>query len=248
MHSIAMSSPPDFLTISAFIASPTPYCFFLPLTMMLQSSLKKTRYPNAEISEVPSLLVSCNPMTSQPFAAQVLSKVSTWPIPLTPLTAAVRTLNVQNVSSPAETSPWRPCVYCGWTSSPPAAPVAFSQQTPSAFYSVPGVFYPGSCLRSSVLLGAAFPPCLDFSIVDTFAYSRVPPERSSSPRFGPHVFRDGVVPTLLPQARLLPRETISLCWGASPPVDAVGRLALLASTSFRINRCHEGTLIHARTL
>ena len=89
VHSIAMSSPPDFLTISAFTASPTPYYLFLPLTMMLQSPLKKTRHPNAEISEVLSLLVSCNPMTSQPFAAQVLSKESMWPIPLTPLTAAV---------------------------------------------------------------------------------------------------------------------------------------------------------------
>ena len=47
----------------------------------------------------PSLLVPCNPMTSQPFAAQVLSRVSMWPIPLTPLTAAVRTLNVSNVRS-----------------------------------------------------------------------------------------------------------------------------------------------------
>ena len=60
---------------------------------------KKTRYPDAEISKVPSLLVSCNPMTSQPFAAQVLSRVSMWPIPLTLLTTAVRTLNVPNVSS-----------------------------------------------------------------------------------------------------------------------------------------------------
>ena len=44
-------------------------------------------------------MVFCNPITSQPFAAQVLSRVSMWPIPLTPLTAAVRTLNVPNVSS-----------------------------------------------------------------------------------------------------------------------------------------------------
>ena len=58
-----------------------------------------TRYPDAEILEVPSLLVPCNPITSQPFAAQVLSRVSMWPIPLTPLTDVVRTLNVPNVSS-----------------------------------------------------------------------------------------------------------------------------------------------------
>ena len=122
----------------------------------------------------------------------------------------------------------------------------FSEQIPSAFHSVRGVFYPGSCLRSSDVLGAAFPPRLDFSIMDTFAYSRVPSEYSSSPHFGSHVFRGGV-PTLLWQAQL-PRETISLCWGASPPVDVVDRLALLASTSSRINRCHEGTLVHTRTL
>ena len=45
----------------------------------------------------------------------------------------------------------------------------------------------------------------------------------------------------------LPRETISLCWVASPPVDAIGRLALSASTDSRINRRHEGPLISART-
>ena len=97
MHSIVMLSSPAFLTTFSFIASPTPCCPFLT---MLQSPLKKTRYPDAEISEVPSLLVSsCNPMTSQLFATQVLSRVSMCPIPLTPLTAAVRTLDVPNVSS-----------------------------------------------------------------------------------------------------------------------------------------------------
>ena len=64
----------------------------------------------------------------------------------------------------------------------------------------------------------------------TLLLTRVCPP-SIPPRFGSHIFRAGVVPTLLP-----------------PPVDAVGRLALSASTSSRINRCHEGTLIHARTL
>ena len=246
MHSIAIPSSPAFLTISSFITRPTPCCPFLPLTM-LQSSLKKTRYPDAEISEVSSLLVSCNLRTSQLFAVQILSRLSTWPRPLTPWTAGFRTLNVPNVSSLAETSPSRPCVSCGRTPSPPASPVTFFEQMPSAFHSVPGVFYPGSCLRSSDVLGAALQPRFDFSIVDTFAYSRVPSEHSSSPRFRSRVFRGGGVPTLLPQARL-PRETISLCWGASPPADAVCSFALSASTSSRINRCHEGTLIHARTL
>ena len=40
MHSTAMPSPPAFLTISSFIASPTLCCPFLPLTM-LQSPLEK---------------------------------------------------------------------------------------------------------------------------------------------------------------------------------------------------------------
>ena len=38
-------------------------------------------------------------MTSQPFAAHGLTRVSMCPIPLTPLTVAVRTLNVPKVSS-----------------------------------------------------------------------------------------------------------------------------------------------------
>ena len=97
------------------------------------------------------------------------------------------------------------------------------------------------------MLGTALSPRLGSSTVDTSAYSHVPSKHSSSPRFGSHVFRGGGIPTLLPQARL-PQETISLCWGASPPVDAVVRLVLSASTSSRINRCHEGTLVHARTL
>ena len=172
-------------------------------------------------------------MTPQPFAAQSLRRVSIWPIPSTPLTAAAGMLNVLNVSS-SETSPWRSCVSCGRTSSPPASPVAFPEQVPSPFHSVPRCLLPGSCPRSTDILSAALPPRLDFSIVDTFAYSRVPSEHSSSPRFGSHVFSGGSIPTLLPQARL-PQETISLCWGASPPVDAVGRLALSASTSSGIN-------------
>ena len=172
-----------------------------------------------------------------------------WPIPLTPLTTAVRTLNVPNVSSSSRDLALAALCSLRADFLSVRFPLRFSKQVPSAFHSVlqAGVFYPCFCLRSSDVLGAALPPRLDFSIVDTFAYSRVPSEHSSSPPFVSHVFRGGGVPTLLPQARL-PREMISLCWGASPPVDAVGRLALSASTSSRINRCHEGTLIHARTL
>ena len=221
MHSIVIPSSSGLLTIS-FIASPTPCCPFLA------SQLKKTRYPDATIWEVPSLFVSCSPMTSQPFAAQVFSRVLMGPIPSTPLTAAVRTLNVPNASSssrylalavlcflPTDLFPLRPM--------------------PSAFHSISRVFYLGSCLRSSHVLGAALSPRLDSPIVDTFADSRVPFAHTSSPRFGSHVFRGGGAPTLLPQARL-PRETVSLSWSASPPVDAVGRLALSASTSSRINQ------------
>ena len=42
---------------------------------------------------------TCRTKMSQPFAAQGLSRVSMWPILLTPLTAALRTLNVSNVRS-----------------------------------------------------------------------------------------------------------------------------------------------------
>ena len=248
MHSIVMPSSSAFLTTPSFIASPTLCCPFLPLTM-IQSPLKKTRYPDAEMSEVPSLLVSCNPMTSQPFAAQVLSRVSMWSIPLTtPLTSAVRTFNVPYVSSPSRDLALAALCFLRADFLSARFPRRFSEKIPSAFYSVPGASYPGSCLRSSDVWGTVLPPRLDSSIVDSSAYSREPSEHSSSPRFGSHVFRGSGVPTLLPQARL-PRETISHCGGASPPVDAVGRLALSASTSSRIiNRCHEGTSIHARTL
>ena len=80
----------------------------------------------------------------------------------------------------------------------PLRPPFYSEQILSAFHSVPGVFYSRSCLRSSDLLSEAFPTCLDFSIVDTFAHSRVPSEHPYSPRFGSHFFRDGDAPTLLP--------------------------------------------------
>ena len=190
-------------------------------------------------SSVPFGLLQSDDVTTL-FAVQVLSRVSMWPIPLTPLTAAVRTLNVPNVSSSSRDLALAALCFLRADFSPPAFPVAFSEQIPYAFYSVPGASYPGSCLRSSDVLGTALPPRLDFSIVDTSAHWREPSEHSSSPRLGSHVFRGGGVTTLLPQARL-PRETIVLCWGASPPVDAVGKLALSASTTSRINRCHEGT-------
>ena len=112
--------------------------------------------------------------------------------------SAVRTLNVPNVSSSSRYLALVALCFlrADFLSAPP---VAFSEQIPSVFHSVPGVFYGGSCLRSSDVLSSALPPRLDFSIVDTFAYSRVPSEHFFSPRFGSHVFRGGGVPTLLPQ-------------------------------------------------
>ena len=51
MHAVVMPFSPAFLTIFSFIASPTPCCPFLPLAM-LQSPLKKMRYPDAEIRKL----------------------------------------------------------------------------------------------------------------------------------------------------------------------------------------------------
>ena len=191
-------------------------------------------------SSVPFCLLH-SPVTPQPFEAQGLSWVSMRPIPLTPLTVAVRTLNVS--SSSRDLALATLCFM--WAVFPSARFLRrFFEQMPSAFRSVsyPGVFYSGSCLRPADVLGTGMklPPRLDFSIVDTFAYPRVPSEHCSSPRFGSHVFCGGGIPTLLPQARL-PRETISLCWGASPPVDAVGRLTLLESMYLSLEKsCASG--------
>ena len=99
MHLIAKPSLPAFIAMSSFLTSPAPCCPVLPLTPPLQSPLKNTRYPDATTSKVPSLLVSCSPIASQPFAVQDPNRVSMWPIPLAPLTAYVRTFNVPNVSS-----------------------------------------------------------------------------------------------------------------------------------------------------
>ena len=144
------------------------------------------------MSEVPSRLVPCSPITSQAFAAQGLSRVSMWPISLTPLTAAVRTLNVSNVSSSSR--PGGLLFHAGSLPHRPLSPSFFSEQMPSDFRSVPGV-YLGSCLHSFDVLSAALPPCLDFSIVDTFAYSRVISEHFYPARFRSHVFRGGGVST-----------------------------------------------------
>ena len=168
--------------------------------------------------------------------------------PLTPLTAAVRMFNVPNVSS----------------SSRALALAALCFLRADFLYACfPRRFFRANALRLQLSSRCFLPRFLPSFLRcvgcgtpttprrlhrrHTFAYSRVPSEHSSSLCFESHVFRGGGVPTLLPQARL-PRETISLCWGASPPVGTVGRLALSPSTSSRINRCHEETLTHARTV
>ena len=56
---------------------------------------------------------------------------------------------------------------------------------------------------------------------------RIPTLLASGPTFS--------AAAVYPLFARLPRETISLCWVASPPVNAVRRLALSASTSSRIN-------------
>ena len=207
MHSIARPSSPAFLTISSLIASPTPCCPFLPLTM-LQSPLKKTRYPVAQVLEVPSLLVSCNPMTPQPFAAQVLSRV----VDVADTVDAVDRCcaNVEHAERELLQPRPRPdglVVLAGGLPPRPLPPSPFSSKCPSPLTQFQ--VFPTQVLASDMLGAVIIPPRLDFSIVDTVAYSRVPSEHSSSPRFGSHVFRGGGVPTLLPQARL-PRETILL--------------------------------------
>ena len=219
MHSIVMPSSPAFSTISSFIANPTPCCPFLPLTP-LQSPLKKAAVSRCHSFEnsVPFCLLQSNDIT-------ILSSTGSQqgidvPIPLTPLTAAMRTLNVPNVSSSSQDFALAALCFLWADFLSTRFPRSFFRANILRLHSVPGIFHPGYCLRSPDVLGTALPPRLDFSITDTFVYSRVPSEHSSSPRFRSHVFRGGGVPTLLPQARL-PRETISLCWGASPPVDAI---------------------------
>ena len=64
---------------------------------------------------------------------------------------------------------------------------------------VEGSFLPRFLSRFSVVLSAVLLLRLGFSIVDTFAHSRMTFEYFYSPGFGSHIFRGGGVPTLLPQ-------------------------------------------------
>ena len=119
-----------------------------------------------------------------------------WPMPLAPWTAAVRTMSVPNVSSSSRDLAL--AAFCFLRTDFLSARFSrpFSEQMPSVFHSFPHVFYPGSGLRSSNVLGAALSTRIDFSIVDSFGSLRVPSEHGYSPRFGSHVFRGGGVPTV----------------------------------------------------
>ena len=135
-----------------------------------------------------------------------------WPIPLTSLTVAVRTLKLPTVRSSSRNLALEALCFVTAAFLSVSFPRRFFRQMTSAFRSVPGVFYPSSCLRSSDVLGAVLLTRLDFTTVDTFAYPRVPSRHPYSLRFGSHFIRGEAVRTLLPQVRL-PRETISLKLG-----------------------------------
>ena len=98
MHSTAMPSPPAFLTISSFITSPTLCCPFLPLTM-LQSPLKQNAISRCRnfVSSVPFGLLQSDDVTTlcSTGSQQGVDVADT----VDALTAAVRRLNLPNVSS-----------------------------------------------------------------------------------------------------------------------------------------------------
>ena len=111
----------------------------------------------------------------------------------------------------------------------PLHPSLFSNKCPTPFFAQVQVSTQVLAFALPMCFVAALSPRPDSSSLDTFVYLRVISDLFDSPRFGSDVFRGGDVPTRLP------REMISLCWDASPPVDVVGRLALSASTSSSIN-------------
>ena len=211
MHSIVMPSSPAFLTISSFIASPTPCCPFFAALNHAAITTKKDAVSRCRNfgSSVPFDLLQSDDVTT------LCNTGSQQGVYVADTVDAVDRCCENVERTERELLQPRPrsgglVFLAGGLPLRPLPPVAFYEQIPSALHSVPGASYPCSCLRSSDVLGTALPRRLDFSIVDTPAYSRVPSEHSPSPRFGSHVFRGGGVPTLLPQARLT-RETISLC-------------------------------------
>ena len=160
MHSIAMPSSPAFLTISSFIASPTACCPFLPLTM-LTITTKKTRYPDAEIPEVLSLLVlgllqSDDVTTLCITGSQQGVDVADTIDAVDRCCAIVKRAECKLLQP--RPRPGGLVFLAGGLPLRPLPPSLFLSKCPSPFYSIPGVSYPGSCLRFSDVLGAAINP------------------------------------------------------------------------------------------
>ena len=180
-------------------------------------------------------------MTSQPFAAQVLSRVSMWPIPSTSLTAAaVRTLDVPNVSSSSRDLALAALRFLRADFLFVRFPFAFSEQMPSVFHSVPDVFHPGQ------VLAFVLPTCsmrhsnhTSTSPSTTLLLTRVcPPSIPPLLALGPTFSAVAV-------SQLCHRR--HGCRGKRFRFVGVHRrqsmlLAGLHWTSSRSNRCHEGTL------
>ena len=129
-----------------------------------------------------------------PLQHRVSGRYHMRPIPLiTPFTAGVRTLRMPNVSSSSRDLALAALCFMRSAFVITRFPRRFIR-VPSNFRPVSG-FYPGPCLGSADVLGAALPPRADFSVVDTFPCSRMKSEKMYSPRFGSHVFHGGGAPS-----------------------------------------------------
>ena len=183
----------------------------------------------------------------QPFAAQGLSRVSMSTISLTPLTAAVRTLNVPNVRSFSRDLALAALCFLRAVFLSARCPRHFSRANVlrlslssrcSLHRFLPSFFRPFGCSTPNM------PRLLHRRYFFLLAYAL----RASllSSLWVPHFPRRQC--TNFAAKGTVAAGNDFACWVASPPVDAVSRLALSASTSSRINRRQEGILIHARTL
>ena len=165
-----------------------------------------------------------------------------WPIPLTLLTSAVRTLTVPNVSSNSRNLA---------LASLCLVRAAFL----SACFFPPCRFFRANALRLSLSSRCLLPRVLPsffrlqhskhFStfIVDPFAYSRVPSEHPYSPCFGSSFFRGGDVPTFT----LATANDFSLM-GCITTSRCCWQACTVSIDEFSINRRYKETSIHTRTL